>query len=60
MKNRFDQQSSRRVLPIDERLMLRWNADPYQLDGGDGGRSRGDGAFLLLPYWMGKYHRLFD
>ena len=59
-KNRFDKLDSRRVLPIDERLMLRWNADPYQLDGGDGGRTRGDGAFILLPYWLGRFHRLLD
>ncbi len=59
-KNRFDRASSERVLPIDERLMLRWNADPYQLVNGDGGRTRGDGAYILLPYWMGRYHRLID
>jgi hypothetical protein len=58
--NRFERACSDRVLPIDERLMLRWNADPYELDLGDGGRTRGDGAFILLPYWMGRYHRLLD
>ena len=48
------------VPPIGERLLLRWNADPYQLAAGSGGRTRGDGAFILLPYWMGKYHRLLE
>lgn len=55
--NRFQKPDSTRVFPIDERLMLRWNADPYELDNGDGGHTRGDGAFILLPYWMGRYHR---
>ena len=48
------------VAPIGERLLLRWNADPYELAAGDGGRTRGDGAFILLPYWMGMYHRLLE
>ncbi|NLY02800.1 MAG: hypothetical protein GXY83_42650 [Rhodopirellula sp.] len=58
--NRFGRGCGLRVLPISERLMLRWNADPYQLDNGDGGRTRGDGVFILLPYWMGRYHRLIE
>jgi hypothetical protein len=58
VKNRFGRLRGANVVPICERLLLRWNADPYQLDTGGGGRSRGDGAFILLPYWMGKYHRL--
>lgn len=59
-KNRFGQPCAARVLPIDERLFLRWNADPYQLDAGDGGMTRGDGVFILLPYWLGRYHRLLE
>lgn len=59
-RNRFGQLCGARVLPIDERLMLRWNADPYQLDNGNGGYTRGDGAFILLPYWLGRYHRLLE
>ncbi|MFH1920876.1 MAG: hypothetical protein ABIP48_13485 [Planctomycetota bacterium] len=45
---------------LQERLLLRWNADPYQLDEGNGGRTRNDGTFILLPYWMGRYYRLLD
>jgi hypothetical protein len=56
--NRFGQPQAREVLPIAERMMLRWNADPYELDGSGDGRERGDGAMILLPYWLGKYHRL--
>jgi len=59
-ENRFGRGRTIRVLPIHERLMLRWNADPYQLDDGSGGQVQGDGAFILLPYWLGRYHRLLD
>lgn len=46
------------VLPYDELPMSKWNGNPYSLDGGDGGRSEDDGAYFLLPYWMGRYHGL--
>lgn len=58
--NRFRQASSKEVLPIAERPLMRWNGDPYQLDGGNGGATRDDGSFILLPYWMGRYHRFLD
>jgi hypothetical protein len=48
------------VLNVAERPLMRWNGDPYELDGGDGGASRDDGTFILLPYWLGRYHRLLD
>jgi hypothetical protein len=44
------------LLPPDERPVMRWNANPFVVDGGDGGRSEDDGAAFLLPYWMGRYH----
>jgi hypothetical protein len=46
------------VLPYDELPMSKWNGNPYNVDGGNGGRSEDDGAYFLLPYWMGRYHRL--
>jgi hypothetical protein len=55
--NRFGHSRSLEVLPVSERMMLRWNADPYELDERGNGRERGDGVFILLPYWLGKYHR---
>ncbi len=58
--NRENQASSTWVLPVSERALMRWNGDPYQLDGGSGGASREDGTFILLPYWMGVYHRLLE
>ena len=49
-------QSALIVLPYDELPMMKWNGSPYRLDGGNGGRSEDDGAYFLLPYWMGRYH----
>jgi len=48
------------VLPYDELPMTKWNGNPYRLDGGNGGRSEDDGAYFLLPYWMGRYHKLIE
>ena len=58
--NRHGQLCTTRLLPVTERRLMKWNGDPFALDGGRGGRSREDGTFILLPYWMGRYHRLFD
>lgn len=51
-------QSALTVLPYDELPMTKWNGNPYRLDGGNGGRSEDDGAYFLLPYWMGRFHEL--
>lgn len=59
-ENRFRRQRGTEVLPPSERHVMRWNGDPYVLDGGHDGRDRDDGAAILLPYWMGRYHRLID
>ena len=45
------------LLPPDERRVMKWNANPFVVDGGGGGRSEDDGAAFLLPYWMGRYHK---
>jgi hypothetical protein len=44
------------VLAPDERTVAKWNSNPYLPDGGDGGRAEDDGAYFLLPYWMGRYY----
>ncbi|MGD9724171.1 MAG: hypothetical protein AB7O59_23215 [Pirellulales bacterium] len=58
--NRFGRLVGHAVLPASERPVMKWNGDPYILDGGSGGNERDDGAAILLPYWMGRYHRLLD
>ena len=59
LNDRFKRRQALVVLPYDELPMSKWNGNPYNLDGGNGGRSEDDGAYFLLPYWMGRYHRLF-
>jgi hypothetical protein len=60
LSDRFGRRQALAVLPYDELPMSKWNGNPYLLDGGNGGRSEDDGAYFLLPYWMGRYHKLFD
>jgi hypothetical protein len=60
LSDRFGRKQALIVLPYDELPMSKWNGNPYMLDGGNGGRSEDDGAYFLLPYWMGRYHKLFE
>jgi hypothetical protein len=60
LNDRFDRRQALIVLPYDELPISKWNGKPYRVDGGDGGRSEGDGVYFLLPYWMGRYHKLID
>ena len=55
-QDRFEKPQLTAVLAPDERPIAKWNANPYVPDGGAGGTSEDDGAFFLLPYWMGRYH----
>jgi hypothetical protein len=55
-RDRFRQPQSTTLLPPDERPVMKWNSNPFRVDGGNGGRGEDDGAFFLLPYWMGRYH----
>lgn len=55
-KNRFGKSVLTRVLPADERVFRKWNADPYLPDDIGDGRHEDDGAAYLLPYWMGRCH----
>lgn len=58
LADRFDRAQGLIVLPYGELPVMKWNGNPYRLDGGNGGRSEDDGAFFLLPYWLGRYHQL--
>ncbi|HEY7118046.1 MAG TPA: hypothetical protein VH475_15770 [Tepidisphaeraceae bacterium] len=60
LSDRFHHKQSLIVLPYDELPMSKWNGNPYSLDGGGGGHNEDDGAYFLLPYWMGRYHKLID
>jgi hypothetical protein len=58
LTDRFKRPQALIVLPYDELPMSKWNGNPYSLDGGSGGQSEDDGAYFLLPYWMGRYHKV--
>jgi len=54
--DRFERRQARNLLPPDERPVMKWNSNPFDIDGGSDGRGEDDGAAFLLPYWMGRYH----
>ncbi len=58
LADRFNRKQALVVLPYDELPMTKWNGNPYRIDGGNSGRREDDGAYFLLPYWMGRYHQL--
>lgn len=46
-------------LPWTERAIHKWDHSPYELDAG-GDMGEGDPTIWLLPYWMGRHHRLIQ
>lgn len=53
----FRKQSTKEVLPPDERPIQRHNGNMFSLDrnGGNGTGEHSAGDIWLLPYWMGRY-----
>ena len=49
-----------KVLPVEERFFEHWNTDPWQLDYEGDGRTLACGTVFLLPYYMGRFHKLID
>ncbi len=56
--DRPERGQSKSLLPPDERPVMKWNANPFEVDSSSGGLSEDDGAAFLLPYWLGRYHKL--
>lgn len=54
--DRFGGAETSTLLPPDERPVMKWNSNPFRVDGGNQGASEDDGATFLLPYWMGRFH----
>jgi hypothetical protein len=52
---RHNRPQTTRLLPPDERRVMKWNSNPFQLDDQSEGRGEDDGAFFLLPYWLGRF-----
>ena len=57
-RDRFGEKQAGCAIPPNERPVMKWNGNPFELDGGDDGRSEDDGAFFLLPYWLARFHGL--
>ncbi len=52
----FRNQTTKEVLPPDERPMYKHNTNMFKIDGGsNGSREHSAGDIYLLPYWMGRY-----
>ena len=53
----FRQQTTKEVLPPDERPVQRHNGNMFNMDqkGGNGNGEESAGDIWLLPYWMGRY-----
>ena len=56
--DRFRHRQAKTLLPPDELPARKWNSNPFDIDGDGGGRGEDDGTAFLLPYWLGRYHRL--
>lgn len=63
---KFDPELKRRgiqqlVAPLSwiERPIHKWDHSPYQLDGGND-LGEADPTLWLLPYWLGRHHRLIE
>jgi hypothetical protein len=48
-----------RLLPWTERFIRHWDHNPYEPDGGSD-MSESDQTVWLLPYWLGRHHRLIQ
>ena len=58
-RGRFGEVQLTRVPFAGESRIGKWNRNPYAAYVGDGGATEEDGAFWLLPYWMGRWHGIF-
>jgi hypothetical protein len=59
LTDRFGKLQSVRPIPTPERAISKWNYNTYQYDAGSNGLGEDDGAYFLLPYWMGRFHGFF-
>ncbi|NOZ00843.1 MAG: hypothetical protein GXP54_03015, partial [Deltaproteobacteria bacterium] len=56
--DRFGKAQALAVFPYDERHVMKWNQNPFALEGGGDGHVEETGTHWLLPYWMGRYNGL--
>ena len=58
LSDRFGKPQAIRPIPTPERGISKWNSNTYLYNSGNDGFGEDDGAYFLLPYWMGRYHHL--
>jgi hypothetical protein len=58
--NRRGHRVDGRVLPIENRYVRHWSADPWRFDYPGDGTQLASGTVFLLPYWLGRYHGFID
>ncbi|NND31002.1 MAG: hypothetical protein HKN76_00335 [Saprospiraceae bacterium] len=51
----FRGQTTKTVLPPDEKPIYKHNTNTFVIDRNGGARSEASGDIYLLPYWMGRY-----
>ncbi len=56
--DRFQHRQLTHVLNPNETQVSKWNYNPYAVDTPGNGGEESDGTFWLLPYWMGRYHKI--
>jgi len=55
MEENFRKQETKELISAQERRIIRYNTNPFQLDGGHEMRYELSGAEYLAPYWLGRY-----
>jgi len=60
LPHNFRNQLTQDLLPPDETPIHRHNANAFQLDGGEGGKTELAGDEYLLPYWMARYLKVIE
>ncbi len=60
LTDRFGKQQATRPIPVDERGITKWNSNTFLFDYPGNGTGEDDGAAWLLPYWMGRYHKIIQ
>ena len=56
--DRSQKRQSTRIIPTPEASIIKANSNPREYDSGSDGAYEDDGAYFLLAYWMGRYHKL--
>lgn len=54
--DRFKKKQVLNLLAPDERRIMKWNGNPFNLGGGGNIKKEEPGTIFTLPYWLGRYY----